>query len=455
MSLKTNCYYNLFWLMLWLMGSGCQDKVVQAPNMHIRYPAAMLREDFAQLLAIIEQNHPALYDFTSQQEFRRLVQQQSAKLDQPLAVTDFYRVLLPLITSIGCGHSSLELFDRIENDSIARVLPLQLVFDERKGYLLKDHRLTGQLPSGTQILSINGKTIPALLQKLQAYISTEGNNASYKKASLNLPRFNALLAIEENFPQAYRLHLRLPTKDSTQHVLIPAVHAHTYIKAYRASLPKDSLLQLGIDTAKRVAILTIKSFNFYNQLDAFKRFVDESFAKIRKANIQHLLLDVRQNGGGDPFCSAYLLTYLASKPIPYFAHPYDNYEPLARPLSLATDAFTGQLFVLTDGLCSSTTGHLCALLKAHQRGQFIGTETNGTYTCNDNSKTFYLANTGLLVRMARGTFQVAASNLPRFRGIIPDYRVEPTPVDWLQGNDPVMQFALQRVEQVLSPQLSP
>jgi hypothetical protein len=443
-------YQRFLWLPLLVLLVGCKGKAVKPPSLSTIYPVEELREDFQQLVAITRQ-HPALHAFTDEVEYRQLVRQQAQKLNQPLAITDFYRVLMPLVTKIGCGHSALD-FERIISDSSATVLPLRLVFHQGRGYVLGDYSPAARLTAGTEITRINGKSIPALLAQLETYISTDGNNASLKKEQLNVLTFNALLAIEENFPKVYTLSYRLTEKDSIRQIVIPEVAAQTFSKTYRATVKPDPELQFGMDTAKRVAILTVKSFNFYNQVDSFKRFVDDSFTKIKRAKINQLVLDLRYNGGGDPFCSAYLLTYLVQKPVPYFAHPYPQYERLAQPMPLPRNRFTGPLYVLINGFCSSSTGHLCALLKSHGRGEFIGTETHGTYTCNDGSETFYLTNTGLEVRMARSIFQVAATGLPRFRGILPDNMVEPVPADWLTGNDPVMQFALQRIEESLTGQ---
>ncbi|HZB14780.1 MAG TPA: S41 family peptidase, partial [Chryseolinea sp.] len=154
------------------------------------------------------------------------------------------------------------------------------------------------------------------------------------------------------------------------------------------------------------------------------------------------------NSGGDPFCAAYLISHLAKTPIPYFSKPYDPYTDLAKPLSLSINHFSGHLYTLINGVCFSTTGHLCALLKYHNIGEFIGTETGGTYTCNDASQTFRLINTGILIRMPSTTFSVAVEGVPRFKGILPDHVIEPSLEDILNSNDRVKEFALRRIEAI-------
>jgi C-terminal processing protease CtpA/Prc len=90
----------------------------------------------------------------------------------------------------------------------------------------------------------------------------------------------------------------------------------------------------------------------------------------------------------------------------------------------------------------SSTGHLCGLLKSHKIGTFIGTETGGTYECNDARREIHLEKTRLRLFIARMTFTAAVQGLSRYRGIMPDVVVEPGIADILSGNDPVLERAL-------------
>ena len=163
---------------------------------------------------------------------------------------------------------------------------------------------------------------------------------------------------------------------------------------------------------------------------------------MKQQHIHSVILDLRDNSGGDPFCSSYLLAYLAKTPVPYYSESYVGYSELAKPIPLAANHFEGNVYTLINGNCFSSTGHLCALMKYHHFGKFIGSETDGTYTCNDNSMMVSLNNTGIQLRIARNIFSVAVKGIPRFRGISPDYPVENTLEDNIAGRDSAKSFAL-------------
>jgi len=408
-----------------------------------KYAVPAMKEDFNQLLAQIEKNHPALYDFTSKDEYREVVKQQFEKIRDSTTVTDFYKILLPLVVKIGCGHSELWLPAWVWKDSAVGFLPLRLFIDKGRVYVVRNVSADTRVKISMEVMGINGETIPNLLDTMKSFISTDGNNVSAKRDYLNTSWFNGLLAIALNFPKEYRVDLRKTIGDSVHQEKLPALNLETYnrLEAWPPSTPK-----FLIDSLHNTGILTIRSFAFYDSVAGFRHFIDSFFTKVKQQHIHSIILDLRDNSGGDPFCSAYLLAYLAKKPVAYYSEPYGGYGELAKPIPLAADHFEGNIYTLINGNCFSSTGHLCALMKYYHLGKFIGSETDGTYTCNDNSEMITLNNTGIQLRIARNSFRVAVEGIPRFRGISPDFPVENTLEDHIAGRDSVKSFALDLIK---------
>jgi hypothetical protein len=135
------------------------------------------------------------------------------------------------------------------------------------------------------------------------------------------------------------------------------------------------------------------------------------------------------------------LKYLAQEPIVYFHNPPEPLAETGKPLALASNNhFKGRLYTMLDGGEGSTTGHLLALLKFHGLGEFVGVESGATYFCNDASVRFTLKNTRLGLKMARASFAVEVTGMPKNRGILPDYRVEPTSRDLAEKRDTTLEF---------------
>jgi len=408
-------------------------------SLDTKYSTTAMKADFYQLLAQIEKNHPALYDFTSKDAYQEVVRRQFDKIRDPATVTDFYKILLPLVVKIGCGHSELWLPQWVWKDSAVGFLPLRLFIEKGRVYVVRNLSSVTGIKITTEVIGINGKTIPDLLDTMNSFVSTDGNNVSAKRDYLNTSWFNGLLAIALDFPKEYLVDARQAPSDLVQLIKLPALNLETYnrMEAWPSTTPK-----FLIDSFNNTGVLTIRSFSFYDSVAGFRHFIDSFFTIVKQQHIHSVILDLRDNSGGDPFCSAYLLAYLSKEPVIYYNESYEGYSELAKPIPLATDHFEGNLYTLINGNCFSSTGHLCALMKYHHLGKFIGSETGGTYTCNDNSAFVTLNNTGIQLRIARNSFSVAVKGIPRFKGIPPDYPVETIFEDFIAGRDSAKVFAL-------------
>ena len=157
-----------------------------------------------------------------------------------------------------------------------------------------------------------------------------------------------------------------------------------YSQHTRRIISSGSELQLEIEKAN-MAVLSIRTFGYYDNQQKFYDFLDSAFEQIHHSTVQNLILDLRNNSGGDPVCAAHCCPI--SKESLHLILPVltmDMRRWLNPSRWLAKNAFAGNLYVLINGGCFSTTGHFCALLKYTRRAKFVGEETGGTYECNDN-----------------------------------------------------------------------
>jgi hypothetical protein len=411
-----------------------------------QFAAKDLRADLLQIRSALEENHPAIYGFTDKATFERLYEKQLGQIMGPMTAGAFFRIAAPLVVAVGCGHTRLSSPADYWTTAPNRFFPLGLRFLGGRAYVGRGADPAGSLPPGSEITSINGRRVSEILTDLKSVMSSDGSNDSFKTARLNFV-FPTLYAFCFGFPEEFVVDAIRPGLTKAETIRLRAVELlkiSTDPSATKQSTSSgDTNLDLEIvKDAESTAVLTIRVFSYYQAVDKFKNFIDDSFARIRKAGIRNLILDLRDNGGGDPFCSVPLLSYLEPKPVPYFARVYQGYERFAEPIPRAAGAFEGKLYVLINSGGFSTTGHFSALLKEHKIGTLLGSETGGTYECNDNSREILLKNTRLRLNVARTTFTAAVKSLPRYRGVIPDVPVEPNLADYLSGKDTVKEAAL-------------
>jgi C-terminal processing protease CtpA/Prc len=307
-----------------------------------------------------------------------------------------------------------------------------------RGYVTGSFADEELLPLESEILSINGEPLKDIVSRLEDLTSADGLNQAFRSAKVN-QHFPLKYAVAYDLQDSFLLRYVIPGEPGIKEITLSPV-SKTLVDQSRSGNPELSFQELE---PGRIGLLTINSFAYYGQVNWFKSFMDSVFTLCKEVQIEELILDLRGNGGGDPFCSSYLWAYLQPEPVPYFEDHYGRYDTLANPIPQPANHFTGRLFTLIDGLGFSTTGHFCGLLKYHDVGEFVGSETGASYTCTGNATYPALDHSGIMVGTARVMrYTAAVKDMDPLRGIIPDHPVEITPRDLIQGKDPVLEHAL-------------
>ncbi len=415
-------------------------------NEYFSWPVIFSREklqkDFQQFRDILEATHPALYDYTSKEEMDSVFEAHAAEIDKDLDFDAFLMMLTDVIARVGCGHSSLWLPGSYWSISPHRMFPLRLLLSDGKVFAWGDYQQGTGVDEGSEILSINGLAVEEIVARLKSLTSADGFNPSFREAKVGQDFANKY-AQAYGYPEVFRIQFRSPGRKRVETTVLAPVSKGLIDQAK----PAHNELSLMEVEEGRAALLTINTFIYYSQVDMFRSFLDSVFQVIDQKGIKNLVLDLRGNGGGDPFCASYLWAYLEPEPLPYFKDHYGRYDTLANPVPQPTLPFKGNLYTLIDGLCFSTTGHFVGLLKYHGVGKFVGTETGATFTCTGNATYPALDETGIMVGTARVMrYTAAVRNMDPFRGVIPDYAVHIKQQDMVSGRDPVLEHALQLIQ---------
>ena len=403
-----------------------------------------LQKDFLQLRSVYEKEHCALYEYVTKEKFDSLFDHQYRLIDHPMEYHEFFQLLAPINNNIGCLHSSIWMPGDFWETGKNNLFPLQIKLIEGYAVVAGFYNDMAQIPLGSIILEINSKPIEEIINDLKSSYPSDGLIKQFQFAQIE-KRFPMSYARYYGFPENYVVTYTLPGRKTNEtKKMIPA-----NLEAVRSVVFKNfnhPPLTLKFIKEKSIAVLKIPSFIFYDMVDYFKSFLDSSFLEIKNRNVRNLILDLRGNDGGDPFCSVPLFSYLEREPVSYFMKEYGRYSEFAKPISLAENHFSGNLYTLIDKHCGSTNGHFCALLKYHKIGKLVGEEAGSTYKCNAKTKEVKLDNTKMLVYIPQETFSAAVEGMDKTKGIMPDYLVEQNYKDFLIGKDTVMDFTLDLIK---------
>jgi C-terminal processing protease CtpA/Prc len=197
----------------------------------------------------------------------------------------------------------------------------------------------------------------------------------------------------------------------------------------------------------KVAILTIKSLSAgllqsqYQQ--ACVQTFDSVFTQIGRDRIKNLILDLRDNQGGDFSPARTLLSYLVFHSSRFLLEGEE-----ARIVQPALHHFKGRLFVLINGGSFSSTAMICACLKRDQRARFIGEETGGNpHVITGDPVKLVLPRTKIKAEISTTIYRITGGSNDG-HGLMPDYPIHPTIAEIMAGKDPAKALAMKLISKI-------
>lgn len=414
----------------------------QNPDDYSSYPVVFNKEklqaDFIQFRNILESTHPGLYDYSGKEVIDSIFDSNYERIDSDLDFSSFLMLLTEVISRVGCGHSSMWVPRAFWEVAPTGLFPLKIKVLYNKVYVVGTYNEDIKIPAGSELISLNGTSFSSIIPRLTSLTSADGFIEAYRLEKV-AQNFSVKYGFAFGFYDNFILEYREPGEGKKKITSLKPVSKALVDK----SKPERKELSFRIIKDKNTSLLTINTFGYYSEVDMFHSYIDSVFNVINQKNIENLIIDLRGNSGGDPFCASYLWAYLQPEPLPYFEDHYGRYDTLANPVPKPINHFRGNLFTLIDANGFSTTGHLCGLLKYHKTGKFVGEEMGSTYTCTGNATYPPLDNTGIMVGTARVMrYTAAVKNMDPRRGILPDYKVDYSPQDIIDGHDKTLESAL-------------
>ncbi len=450
MKFKNIIFTLLFTVMLFSCGTTDKKNFEEEKIIHFKtYNLEELQNDFNEFRKVITLNHPMLY--TDKEQINDLFNSQYEKIQDGMEELEFYRLLKPIISSLNCGHTNIRMSQEYRDSIMSKecFIPIEIRIIDNKIYLLQD--ISSQIPAGAEIISINGRKSIDIIDTLIQNLPADGYNETFKIKYINSYFCYLYFEIIDSSPQFF-VEYKVKSESDISNTILTAQNEDQIQKEIMQNNKNrvDNNQLYYSDFNDDYALLKIRSFNFYyNENEAeymkFVDFIDNFFLKVSQTNITDIILDLRGNSGGDPYCAANIFTYLINEPAAYFSEDTPMYTKLKTAIAPVEPTFEGNLYTLIDGNSFSTTGHLASLLKYHNIGTFIGEESGGSFVCSDMSRNGELSNTKIYYRYSTKAFKTAVSGLIPGRGVIPDFQITPSIDDLLKNKDLEMELAIKLI----------
>jgi hypothetical protein len=413
------------------------------------YPVSELQSDFKYLQKKLENKHPNLYLYTSQAEFNNYFDSLYKCIVKPMTELEFYNLITLLNSKIKDGHTMMLPGEEAINyfNSKAKFMPLYLVVIDKKLYVKMNCSSNTSLKDRDEIVSINGVSTAEIMQQLLIRQIRDGYNQTYPNWILS-NYFKEYFSFSFGHPLSFSIlhknELNAPVQTTINALSKDSIKFYKKTK-YAASSTTPGII-LNIDKERKTATLTIKSFDNrilrseYKQ--NFEHTITDAFTQLQDSNIQYLILDIRNNQGGDFEPGRLLLSYLLSNQIEYL--PNSNEQ---RTIIPKANGYKGKLYILINGGSFSNSGIVSSYLQSAKRGIFIGEEAAGNRTMQSgNPITKSLPNTKIECQVSTTKFVISNANNDG-HGVIPVHYITPTISDILRNEDPAKDFILKLIAQ--------
>jgi C-terminal processing protease CtpA/Prc len=484
-----------FLFLLFSQYSFAQRKIYLLP----KKGAASLRQDLTLLQKILEANHPSLYWYTPKDSMDAFFSQSINSITDSLDEVQFKNKVAWVVSKIRCGHTVVLFSKEYTRNAVHFRYPaFPLYLKAWKDSLVVLSNLFTRdtiLKRGTVITGINGIKNRQLLDTLFQYISSDGYSMNYKNQ-----------VVSNNFPAWYKTIMGLDSAYKISYLDSTGIEMTTTIKNFtpstdtskkqsaRLALPvekptrrqirKAGLLaqrNMTIDTALGTAFMHLSTFSG----GGLRKFFRRSFRNIKNLGLQHLVIDLRENGGGKVISSILLTKYLSDHPFKVgdsvvaasrkfrygsYIHPVWTYWfAMNFGSHKAADGtihfrhyerklfepgkkyhYNGQVTLLQGGFSFSATTIFIANIKGQKNITVAGEETGGGYYGSSAMylPTITLPNSGLRVTLPMYRL-VMDKTRPKGHGIIPGLPIDPSSQAIKKGIDLKMQKIRQMIQQKL------
>jgi hypothetical protein len=442
------------------------------------------RADLEFLYRSLRSAHYDLYAYRSAAEYDEQFRRISARLAGPMSRLELVRELQPFVAYGRVGHARIE-FPIAEYVRAAQeggtVLPFDVRVDGDRVLVTHSYLDGSRIRPGVELIALDERPVQEIVADVSRYVSGERAYMVHAQLERFFPRW---LWVARGSIGRLTVSARSADGDAFVETVagLPIGQVEPLKSAWTETLATREVRLLDERTAY------LRPGPFYNvdagdpmDVDAFRQFVDEAFRKIRSARSQRLIVDVRDNPGGDNSFSDLLVAWFASRPFrfsdrfsikvsPEIRRQYhersgassdenDIIAQMYRAMKGKRDGevfrfelpkvpprrerFEGRVFLLVNRHSYSNAASLAGMLQDYRFAKIVGEETADLPTSYASSAQFSLPGSGLVVTYPKGYF-VRPSGDETLRGVIPDISI--APAVFVEGHEAVLRAALHAID---------
>jgi Peptidase family S41 len=277
---------------------------------------AQQQEDFTIFRTSLQEMKAGLNWFITPEKFKLLYDSVYTSLKDNVETEQFYLKVRYCMAALKHGHDGVNMTNAESGINFKmnglpkskKHLPFVLRFLDRKLYIVNNCSNNNEIANGSEILSVNGKSTNELSSEFCNYIFANGRNTTFKYQVLGTYyQFHYLLQVL--YPSDnYELEIIPFGKKRKVKVSIQTELPETIANIYKEQTGKnigawDTFVEYKLlDQKLKLGYLKFETFSAFrveNDSVKFASLFTKMFTEIKKDGIENLIVDIRNNEGGD------------------------------------------------------------------------------------------------------------------------------------------------------------
>jgi C-terminal processing protease CtpA/Prc len=434
-----------------------------------------IKDDISFFVKTVEHVHPNPYHDITKEKFTALTDSIITSLKENTTIPEAWACFSKMIAAYNEGHSSIgypiELQQQIQDGAI-KIFPVLIKeFNGENLVVRYDLSADSVLKTGDLIISINRQSASKLMAKLSSFYG-------------GLPTWRSIQVLRDFAGQLVLHSIQSPyhigyisggvKKEITiQPVSVLELQARAAEVRNRNSITATQAPYTFQRTAENIGYLNFRSMS---NLPVFSAFLDSVFTDIKDKPVEGLIIDLRQNGGGNSVLGEKLIGYISGKPFRmgggskwkvsdeykafiqeqaktnavYASGSFQQYlNKTTGQIISSTESrthtagknqlrYSGKICVLTGPNTFSSANMLSNAIKDYNLATIIGEATGEA--CNDYGELYWnkLPNTGLTFYTCSKQFIRANGDAADPNPVLPDIAIKQNPNNL---KDEVLEFA--------------
>jgi len=429
-------------------------------------------QDIDSLHKYIEEIHPNAYAYVSKDEIDNIYTNIKKQINDSLSIYQFYNLLTYIAASYKDGHTSV-IIPRVWYEENHKIIPFTIDIKDDKLFVNKSY-LPVKIPQDIEIIEINDISAKNIIDTMINTQSGEAINFRIEKVKYFFP---FLLYSIHNFDNNYKIKCRI--NNEIKILKIKGISYKQYSTLREDNNKNNYNYSARFLLNKSVCVIDFRSFT---NLSEFKVFLDSTFFKIKKQNIKNLIIDLRNNTGGNSVLGDELFQYIYNAPFSQYDKtilkvskqlkllwkynylPNGVYDSLTVaklltlkngvivrtdtifeenegnnliPIRKEPNRFTGNTYLLISHFTFSSAADFAWCFKHYNMGKIIGEETGGWGLCYGDNVYTELPNSNIAINVSCKLFYNIGANKESTHGVYPDYPVK---------SDDALEYALKLID---------